>query len=132
MTAILGAILIAVAVLGLLGLAAKYAFGPVPAGYHAEILGRAGRAPDARLTMVLGALYRALAGALLAVALGLVALAWTGGWLAMLALAAMVLAVGLPSGLATWRVERATGVRTPWRAAAGLSALALLGAALSA
>lgn len=135
MLAMIGFGLHLVAAMGVLGLAAKYAFGPVPADYHAQIFERGGTSPTAPVLTVLRAVYLALAGMLLAVAIGIVALsltAWqTGGSGPVLgALAIMALAAGGVSGLATLQVERKTGVRTPWRPAFALAGIVLLGAAL--
>lgn len=135
MLATLGFGLHLLAALGVLGLAAKYAFGPVPADYHAQIFERGGVSPAPAVLTVLRAVYLALAGMLVAVAIGIAALslsAWKSGGTAstFLALSAMALAAGGVSGLATLQVERATGVRTPWRPAFGLAAIVLLGALL--
>lgn len=131
----IGFAMLLLAVPGILALAAKYAFGPVPADYHAEIFARAGVTPPAPVLTILAAIYRSLAGALAAVALAIAALAvvvglGTARW-PLLVLAAMALLVGGAATFATLRVERATGVRTPWRPAAGLTVLVLGGALLA-
>lgn len=132
MLSALGTILIAAAVLGLLALAAKYGLGPVPADYHARIFARDGTSPSPGVLTVLGALYRAVAGMLVAVALGLAVLAMQlragGGVAVLLGMVGMVLAAGGVTALVTWQVERRTGVRTPWRLAMALVIIALLGA----
>ncbi|MCC5965469.1 MAG: hypothetical protein JJU24_04970 [Natronohydrobacter sp.] len=135
MLAMIGFGLHLLAALGVLGLAAKYAFGPVPADYHAQIFKRGGVIPDTPVLTVLRAVYLALAGMLLAVAIGIVTISftvWQSGSSAPVlgALAVMALAAGGVSGLATLQVERATGVRTPWRPAFGLAGVVVLGTAL--
>ncbi|MCC5984873.1 MAG: hypothetical protein JJU42_10955 [Rhodobacteraceae bacterium] len=133
--AILGFALHLLAALGVLGLAAKYAFGPVPADYHAAIFDRGGVTAPAPVLRVLRAVYLALAGMLVAVATGIAALSF-GVWrgvgdpVTLGALAIMALAAGGVSALATLAVERETGVRTPWRPALGLVVLVLAGAVL--
>ena len=116
--------------IGIIVLAAKYGFGAVPADYHREILGRAGQEASGSMHLILKAMYRATASALFAVALAIVLITFNGVqqdalW-AKLTVLAMVLVVGIPSTLITYEVEKASGVNTPWRAAAGLTAIALL------
>ena len=135
MLSTLGLVLIGLSVLGILAMAAKFGLGPVPADYHAEILARGGTDPvPSPVVTVLGAVYRALAGLLIAVALGLTALALElragGGAVVFVAMAGMVLAAGGVTALVTLRVERETGVRTPWRLATALVVMALLGIVL--
>lgn len=135
MLATTGLALHLLAALGVIGLAAKYAFGPVPAAYHAQIFERAGETPSPAVLMVLRAVYQALAGILVAVAIGIAALSfagWRGGATLPVigALTAIAFAAGGVSALVTWRMARGTGVRTPWRPALGLMVTVLVGAAL--
>ena len=124
---------------GIALLAAKYAFGPIPAPHHAAMLAKAGEAPGEATLRVMAALYRVMAGALFGGGLAVLVLAWFGlgmgeapaqPW-AQASLPLIVLAIGLPATLTTWRTERATGIRTPWRAAAALTGLGLLAFVLS-
>ena len=120
---------------GVLALAAKHAFGPVPADYHAQIFERGGLTPPEPVLRVLRAIYLALAGMVAVVAVGIVALsgaAWSSGATAsvLAARAAMALAAGGVSAPATWQVEWQAGVRIPWRPAVGLVTTVLPGIAL--
>ena len=117
-------ILYCIAAAGMIGLAAKYGFGPVPADYHAEILGSS---PAPETLIILRVLYKVFAATLFALAWALVCLAvWVlaaGAIWASFAIFAAAMIVGIPSTVVTRQVEIATGVRTPWRAAAALSVL---------
>ncbi len=118
--------------------AMKYGRGPVPLTYHAEMLEKEGTTLTPYQTLILRALYRALAGGMLAVAILIIALA-LGPVMAdeLWAQVALALAGGAfaASGIITPRaVEEATGVQTPWRLSSLLGAamgvafvLALLG-----
>jgi len=121
--------------LGLLALALRYGVGAVPLGYHAEILARDGAAPGANARLVLGALYRTLAGALAAMALlvaGGAALTLEAAPAATAGLIfAATLLAGVPAALVPRRVEVETGVRTPWRASLALVAVSALAGALA-
>lgn len=59
---------------GVAVMAAKYAFGPVPAPHHGAMLSEAGEAPGPVAGRILGTLYRVMAGAALAMAV----IAWFG------------------------------------------------------
>ncbi len=131
----LGLAMLLLAVPGILALAAKFAFGPVPADYHGEILSRAGVEPAPAVLTILGAVYKVLAGALAAVALAIAALVLVVAlgdvrW-PLLVVVAIALLVGGIAAFIMQGVERATGVRTPWRRAAGLTVLVLAGALLA-
>jgi hypothetical protein len=119
-------ILYCVASLGAVAFAAKYGLGPVPADYHAEILGSDGGATESA-KLVLTVVYRVMAGALLAFAVLALAVALgplsSDALWAKLVLPAASLAVAGPSLTLPRRVERATGVRTPWRPILGLIAV---------
>lgn len=124
-----------VVALGIAVLAGKYGLGAVPTTYHAGILAASEEVPGDAQRRVLRTVYRILGGALLACALGMAALALGPlaagqGW-ARAVLPAMALALGLPATVMPLGDERATGVRTPWRASAGLLALAGVATVLS-
>ncbi|WP_137699677.1 hypothetical protein [Marimonas lutisalis] len=108
-----------IAALGAALMGAKYGFGPVPADYHAQIVEKDGAPPGTHLLLVLTALYRTLAGALFAVAILVAALALgpirAGEVWAVLLAAVAGLCVAVPAALVPLRVERATGVGTPWK-----------------
>jgi len=127
-------ILYCIASLGALGFAAKYGLGPVPATYHAEILGGANRVPE-RVALVLSVVYRVMGGALFAFALLSVAVALgplsSGVFWAKLVLPAAGLAVAAPALKLPRDVEQATGVRTPWRPVLGLILLLAVACVLS-
>jgi hypothetical protein len=130
------AALFGLAALGLAALAAKYLFGPAPADYHRQILSHDGMDDIAPVRRLFRALYVIIGAAFLSVALGVGALA-AGPVLAGSAQAAaiatgMALVAGVPGGVVAWQAERRTGVRTPWRPAAVLTGLVVLGGVLAA
>ncbi|RBI84094.1 hypothetical protein DRV85_13890 [Rhodosalinus halophilus] len=130
------AALFGLAALGLAALAAKYLFGPAPADYHRQILSHDGMDDIAPVRHLFRALYVIIGAAFLSVALGVGALA-AGPVLAGSAQAAaiatgMALVAGVPAGVVAWQAERRTGVRTPWRPAAVLTGLVVLGGVLAA
>ena len=111
-------------------MALKYGRGPVPASYHREIMGES--IPE-NVLGVIRALYRVFGAALAALAVAGAALALgplaQGAQWAKLVIFVVVLLVAVPSTLVPWQVEKATGVRTPWRIAAillGVSTLAFV------
>ena len=118
------------AVLFLVG-AAKYGRGPVPVTYHKLILEAEGSTLSPGQLLILRGVYRALAGAMLAI--GVMIIALTLGpvrdgelW----AEVALVLAgTGFVSGsyLTPKRIEEATGVQTPWRLALLMGGLMVAG-----
>lgn len=130
----LASILLSLAALGAAIMGAKYAFGPVPALYHARILARDGADPGENVIMILTVLYRVLGGALFAVAAFVAYLAIgpvrDGNFSATLIAVVAGLCVAGPATLLPFRVERATGIGTPWRVGAILAVvlLAALGA----
>mgnify|MGYP006290331791 CR=1 FL=1 len=123
------------AALGLLVLAATYLFGPAPADYHRQILAHDGLHDVEPVKHIFRALYVVIGGALISVSLGVGALAagpvLTGSGQAVATATGMALAAGVPAGFVGWQAERRTGVRTPWRQAAALTALVLLGGLLA-
>ena len=118
---------------GLLAMAAKYIKAVPPLDYHAEIM--SGSAVSDETKMVLGALYKAMGGAFAGLGVGTILLALTGLWsdslTAKLTLVAMLCIPGWFVARATHAVEARTNVKTPWRIAAALTALSLLGFVLS-
>ncbi|WP_425040331.1 hypothetical protein [Primorskyibacter sp. S187A] len=114
--------------LGVLAMAAKYLTASPLMEYHAEMLKAETLSPTA--LQIMKAHYRCLGVALVALSLLIAALAIfvvrldvTWGKIA------IVLATSIAGGgiaLAGRETENVTGVKTPWRIAAGLAGLALL------
>ncbi len=106
------------AVLFFLG-AMKYGRGTVPVTYHKLILEKEGTTLSPYLTLILTALYRAFAGALLALGLLVVSLSLgpirSGEIWAEVALLLAGLGFAAGGALTPHRVEQITGVQTPWR-----------------
>jgi hypothetical protein len=129
------ALIFGLAALGLVALAATYLFGPAPADYHRQIMAHDGLDDIEPVKHIFRALYVVIGGALISVALGVGALAagpvLTGSGQAVATATGMALAAGVPGGFVGWQAERRTGVRTPWRQAAALTALVVLGALLA-
>ena len=125
---------LAVAV-GLAALGARYALGPAPADYHAEILRRAGAEIHVEVVRGTRALNVVLGASLLALAAMVAFLAVYGVWAdlfwAKLARLAGLLIVGLPTLSMTRRVQAETGVVTPSRPAAVLVGVGGLGLLLA-
>ena len=121
--------------LGLTALAAKYAFGPVPADYHAAILATSGQPIGPHQLLVFGAINKVFAGCFLALAIALTMLTVFGVWQEMywakIGTAAIAVVAGVPSSFAAYTVEQTSGVRTPWRSGALLSVLVLIAFVLS-
>lgn len=122
--------------LGLLGLAAKYVFGPTPSDYHRQILAHDGLDDVEPVKHIFRALYIVIGAALASVAIGIGALAagpvLDGSPRAVALATVMALVAGAPGGWAAWQAERRTGVRTPWREAVALTALVVLGSLFAA
>lgn len=120
-----------VAALGMIAGAEKYAFGPAPAAYHRAILGNALSSDDGRVQIVFRAIYRAIASGLLAAALAVLLLAFLahdmGTFGAKLATVAVGATVMPPAFLVTRGVARETGRGTPWKSAAAVLGLLVLG-----
>ena len=125
-------VLYCLAMAGMAAMALKYGRGPVPLDYHKDILGD--QIPENVLT-VIGALYRVFGAAMAGLALAGAALALgplaQGAIWAKFVIFAVVLLVGVPSMIVPRQVENVTGVRTPWRVAAGLLAVSAVAFALS-
>jgi len=123
-----GALLYLAVAAGVIAMAAKYIGATPPLDYHARIM--TSDSPGEGTVAVIGALYKVMGGALLAlgVLLGLVTLFGVMEnllWAKLANLAGSLIAGGF-AALAPREVERLTGVRTPWRPAAALTALAIL------
>ncbi|WP_101068065.1 hypothetical protein [Roseovarius salinarum] len=130
------ALLFGLAALGLLALAAKYLLGPAPADYHRQILAHDGLDDIEPVKHIFRALYVIIGAVLTSVALGIGALAagpvLAGSGPAAAIATGMALVAGVPGGFVGWQAERRTGVRTPWRQAAALTALVVSGGVLAA
>lgn len=120
----LSVVLFCIAGLGALAMGLKYSVSPVPMRYHAEMLGAAADPPSDGLRNVLTGLYRAFGGALSGLALAIICLAlWPIAAGNLPAATGTFLAgsfAATATALAALKLERRTGVRTPWRIAAGL------------
>ena len=120
---------------GLCALAAKYTFGPAPAGYHAEIMRGAGHDIDETVKRLFGGINAALGGGFFALAVALAAMTLFGVYQdllwAKLAVVVTGLLAGVPSALAVRSVELHTGVKTPWKLAVILMAVLVLAFVLS-
>lgn len=127
---IAGVLLNLLVALGLAALAAKYAFGPVPADYHASILTKSGYPIDPNQMLVFGAINKVFAGCFLALAIALAMLILFGVWHEMywakIATAVIAVVAGVPSSFSAYTVEQTSGVRTPWRSGALLCVLVLI------
>lgn len=114
---------------GLVALSTKYLFGPAPADYHAEILVAGGIEITGPLPGVFKAANTVIGSGFLSIALGSAALVWFGVqadllW-AKFAVLAMALLAGIPSSEIARRLEKATGVKTPWRPGFAMTGLSL-------
>lgn len=99
--------------------AVKYGSGPVPLTYHRLILEAEGTALSPHTALILKALYRGLAGALLAIAVAIITLSMgpirAGAFWAEILLLVMGCVFVASSTLTPHNVENQTGVQTPWR-----------------
>ncbi len=111
--------------------AVKYGTGPVPVTYHGLILEREGTELTPSLTLILTGLYRAFAGAMLAIGLLIVALSLgpirAGALWAEVAVLMAGLAFAAGATLTPHRVEQVTGVQTPWRLSLLMGGLVCVG-----
>ncbi|MEN3793924.1 hypothetical protein [Fulvimarina sp. MAC3] len=120
--------------LGLLGVGAKYAFGPAPAPHHEAAL-HADGVTTKSMMIVLRAVYIPMAAACAAVAFLLVVLALGpiadgDSWASAVATSAALI-LGVPTSISSWRFEHLTGVRGPYRIVVVLTALSVLALALT-
>jgi hypothetical protein len=128
-------ILLCIAALGIAGLAAKYLLGPAPADYHINILKHDGVDVTDGHKRVFRALYLILGCLILSLSLTLVVLALIPIAQNLLWAKLTVLFIGAVTALGAcvvpFRIEKETGVRTPWRPAAGVIALIFVAVLLS-
>ena len=120
------------AVAATLALAVKYLSGEVPKDYHAAIFVKGGAPVREAHRLVLRAVYHAMAGGLIGVALAIAALTWFGSgetWTRYTS-PLIGIAAGAPTAITAYRTEKATGVRTPWRPAVALPVVLIVAAIL--
>ena len=131
----LAVILYLIVAAGLLGLAAKYQFGPVPADYHEAVLTSDGNIIGEKKMLVFGAVNKVFAALFAGLALAMVFLALGGVWAdliwAKLAILVVALTAGVAPTMAAAHVEKVSGVRTPWRAGAAMTLLTMFASLLS-
>ncbi len=128
-------ILLCIAALGVAGLAAKYLLGPAPADYHIKILQHDGvdvtdghKRVFRALYLVLGCMALSLASILAILALIPIAqdMFWAKLAVLIIGVITAVGACGVP-----YRVEKETGVRTPWRPAACIIVILIVAVLMS-
>ena len=111
--------------------AVKYGKGPVPVTYHKLILEKEGTALSPHTLLILTGLYRAFAGAMLALGLFVITLSLVpiraGALWAEIALLLAGAAFVAGSIMTPRHVEEATGVQTPWRLSILMGGLLLAG-----
>lgn len=128
-----GVLLQALAAIGVIAMGAKYVLATPPIDYHAEIT----REEDigGATLKVIGALYKVMGGGFLSLGTMLLLITLFGVWEDLLWAKLTALAGGLLAGgfavLVPRKVEQATGVRTPWRISAALTATIMLAFFLS-
>jgi len=106
----------------------KFLTGPVPATYHREIIEAAGNKVESGHIQVLTAIYRSMGAGFLALAISLAMIVWFAGttnW-AQAAILLSGLVSLVPILVVTYRTEKASGVKTPWRLAAILLLLLVI------
>ena len=122
----LSVVLYLLASLGVMAMGVKYIRAILPLDYHAEITKGTELSPET--LRVFGALYKVMGGAILALGFVMVMLTLFGVWndliWAKLTLFIGTLIAGAFTTLVPRQVESETGVRTPWRIAAGLCGIA--------
>ncbi len=111
--------------LALIGMGYKYISAIPPIDYHAAIL--SGGPVTDETVLILGGLYKVMGGCFAAFGVATLMIALTGVWSdlfwAKLTLLVMTGVTGYFATTVPRRIEAITGHRTPWRIAAGLSAL---------
>ena len=127
----IGVFLLCVAALGFVGLAAKYILGEAPLDYHANILAHDGVTVTSGHARVFRAIYAVMGSFALALAVALAALALypisEGALWARVTVLVVSVIAGWGGCAVPFFVERATGVRTPWRPAAALLSVVAIG-----
>jgi len=130
---IISVLIFCVVGLGLLAMGYKYMTAEPPMDYHAEIL--SGIAVTDEMKLILGALYKSMGGAFLALGLGTILIALTGVradmFMAKLTLLVMTCTVGFLTTRAARHVQIQSNIKTPWRIAAVLTVVSLFGFLLS-
>jgi len=111
---------LAIALLGF-----RYLLGPVPAKYHAEIIQSWGMAIDTPQKTLFKAINVIFGFVLITLSVGMASVTYFGILLegllwAKILIVVMGLLSGLPMTAIAYRMERQTGVRTPWRPAGAL------------
>jgi len=128
-------ILYLVVAVGLLGMAAKFGLGPVPAPHHAAAIGQDGVKMTPKLDMVLRGIYHAWAGAYLALAVlvGYLAIYPIRSGAKDIAIAVGVAGVvaGVPAALRARQLAVAASVSSPWQMAVGLTVLVVVATLLA-
>lgn len=128
---ILAGLLFLAAAGGCAALGAKYALGDVPLDYHRKMLEARGASVTPEITHVLTAMYGVAGSAAIGLAIVTAGLAILGTMMGSALSSLVICAAGLTALVQPVRigklVEEATGVRTPWRAGAGLGAVLILG-----
>ena len=113
---------------GMLGMGAKYIRAKPPMDYHANILSSVPVGDEVK--MVLGALYKVMGGAFCALGAGTILLTLFGVWPDIFWAKLTILVMALISGYLATKVTKVaedyTKVKTPWRIAAALTALAVI------
>jgi hypothetical protein len=129
----LGVILYLLVSVGMMAMGIKYIRAKPPMGYHAEIT-KADELGEATLK-VFGALYKVMGGGFLSLGIMLVMVTLFGVWndalWAKLTIPLVALIAGGFFALIPRELEQATGVRTPWRIAAALTALTIVAFVIS-
>lgn len=113
----------------------KYGTGAVPLDYHGAILDKAGVTLHPAVSGLLLAQYRTLAVAMGGLALAILLIAvfgvTSGAIWARFAAPICTLAFAAPVAAIGRKAEGVTGIRTPWRQAAGVGGAAIVAFALS-
>ena len=129
----LGVILYLLVSIGVIVMGIKYIRAKPPLDYHAEIT-KADELGEATLK-VFGALYKVMGGGFLSLGIMLAMVTLFGVWndalWAKLTILLGAIIAGGFSALIPREVEQVTGVRTPWRIAAALTALTIVAFVIS-
>jgi hypothetical protein len=119
---------------GTAALGARYSFTKVPTDYHAAIFESTGAALNDTTLVILRGLYRVIGGISLALALALTGITAlllpVAPWEASMVIGLSALLSGLPSGLIAYGIAQKYNVNAPWKLTLGLTALAVIGAAI--
>lgn len=111
--------------------ATKYGRGPVPVTYHRLILEKEGTELSPHTLLIVAALYRAFAGAMLGLGLLIVALSLGpvrgGEFWAEVALLLAGTSFVAGTSMAPYQIEQNTGVQTPWRLSVVIGGLLVVG-----